>query len=279
VRYALAGVPILPIYDVRDGRCACPHPDECARTGRAGKHPRLPNGVTGASASVDLVRRWWTWWPSANVGAATGHRFDVWDIDLPDADDLLTGYLGDQVGAWPMTRTGSGGTHVFVAPTGQGNRGKFLPDCDWRGRGGYVVLPPSGHATGQTYRWLTPATDIIRPAPVGLLRALVPQPSRATPARGWHASHASGYAHAAIRRECDPVAAMAPDSGRNHALNRAAFNLGQLVAGGLVDEATVTDALTDAARSCELPDREAARTIASGLRAGQRHPRTRRGAA
>src|SRR4051812_32772445 len=95
--YALAGVPILPLYEVRDGRCAC------GRSGcdRPGKHPRTPNGVHSASADPAVVARWWRWWPTANVGAATGHRFDVWDIDLPDAGPLLGKFLGGTAGIWP----------------------------------------------------------------------------------------------------------------------------------------------------------------------------------
>lgn len=274
VRYATAGVPVLPLYEPRPDGCACGRPG----CDRPGKHPRLPRGVHQASTDPDTVARWWRWWPHASVGAATGHAFDVWDIDLPTgaAARLLADHLADT--AAPLARTGSGGTHVFVAATGHGNRAKFLPGCDWRGRGGYVVLPPSRHVSGQPYRWLTPPLPF-PPAPTRLLAAVAPQPLRATPARGWHANARHPYAEAALRRECERVAGMAPDSGRNNALNRAAFNLGQLVAGGVIDAPTAETALADAARACGLGDREAARTIASGLAAGQRHPRTRRGAA
>jgi hypothetical protein len=281
--YVAAGIPVLPLYEIRPGGgCACDRPG----CDRPGKHPRLPRGVHDASAELAQVVRWWRWWPTANVGAATGHLFDVWDIDLPpsEACDLLARYLGDLAASWPSVRTGSGGTHVFVYPTGHGNRAKFLPGCDWRGRGGYVVLPPSGHASGDAYQWLTlpqvnrlgdPGTRVaFPPAPVGLREALQPRPSRATPARAWHANRTAPYAEAALRRECDTLAAMGPDSGRNNALNRAAFNLGQLVAAGHLPEEDAAEALAAAAAACGLGDREAERTIASGLAAGQRHPRT-----
>jgi hypothetical protein len=290
LRYAAAGVPVLPLYEIGpDGTCAC-RQDDCRR---AGKHPRLPRGVHDASTSVDLVARWWRWWPGANVGAATGHAFDVWDIDRTDAAPVLAEYL-DVPDRWPMVRTGGGGTHVFVDTTGLGNRTRFLPDCDWRGRGGYVVLPPSQHESGRRYRWhtplllnidghpgpnITPGAVPVRAASARLLAALCPQPSRATPAAAWHANTTTGYAAAALHRECAQLAGMPPDSGRNNALNRAAFNLGQLVASGILTASEVTAALAHAAAQCRLDDREAARTIASGLAAGQRHPRTRRGAA
>jgi hypothetical protein len=281
---------VLPLYEIHaDGGCACGRID----CDRPGKHPRLPRGVHDASTDSARVAKWWRWWPTANVGAATGYLFDVWDIDLPSdpAWDLLAAFLGDLAESWPSVRTGSGGTHAFVAPTGHGNRAKFVPGCDWRGRGGYVVLPPSGHASGDTYTWLaspqaTPSADpgtarglVFPPAPVRLREALQPRPLRATPARGWHANRTAPYAAAAVRRECDTVAAMGADSGRNNALNRAAFNLGQLVAAGHLGEDTAAEALAAAAAACGLGERESARTIASGLSAGQRSPRTVRGRA
>lgn len=62
--------------------------------------------------------------------------------------------------------------------------------------------------------------------------------------------------------------------GRNHRLNRAAFNLGQIAANGLLDSDTITEQLHTAALGAGLGAREATATIRSGLRAGMRHPRT-----
>jgi len=50
----------------------------------------------------------------------------------------------------------------------------------------------------------------------------------------------------ALKDECDALAAMPKDSGRNNALNRAAFNLFQLVAGGGLDEKPVREQLSAA---------------------------------
>jgi replicative DNA helicase len=57
----------------------------------------------------------------------------------------------------------------------------------------------------------------------------------------------------------------APEGQRNHALNVAAFNMGSLIAAGAVDEVTVVDYLTVAARSAGLDESEIAPTIRSGL--------------
>lgn len=61
---------------------------------------------------------------------------------------------------------------------------------------------------------------------------------------------------------------------RNNQLNQSAFSLGQLVAGGLLDEATVVHALSDAAENVGLRNDEIEGTIRSGLKAGARCPRT-----
>lgn len=82
-----------------------------------------------------------------------------------------------------------------------------------------------------------------------------------------------GYAEAALDDEADRVRS-APSGERNHALNRAAFSLGQLVAGGELTEAQVTTTLEFAARSAGLDEGEILATIKSGLGKGMLNPRT-----
>jgi putative DNA primase/helicase len=86
---------------------------------------------------------------------------------------------------------------------------------------------------------------------------------------------------AAIKAECDPLVAMPRDSGRNNALNRAAFCLGQLVGGGEVSAGDAEHALVDACIANRLVNDDGMRsvlaTITSGMSAGLLHPRTRHG--
>lgn len=114
-------------------------------------------------------------------------------------------------------------------------------------------------------------------------RALVePAAARADPfdsARAYTPGNGRGYAQTALDEECNAVANARPTT-RNHTLNAAAFSLGQLVAGGELDEHLVVRELTAAAELCGL-DRDAgcgpagiAATITSGLRAGRLSPRT-----
>ena len=60
---------------------------------------------------------------------------------------------------------------------------------------------------------------------------------------------------------------------RNAGLNRAAFVLGRLVGGGELAAEVVFGELLLAALATGLGEREAARTIRSGLEAGARAPR------
>lgn len=103
------------------------------------------------------------------------------------------------------------------------------------------------------------------PPPTHAAAVSLPMTSPSDPA-------AARYAHAALRAEVDAVASCA-EGGRNHALNKAAFALEQLVAAGYLDAHVVADALTDAARHAGLGDAEIARTIRSGTRAGAERPR------
>ena len=80
------------------------------------------------------------------------------------------------------------------------------------------------------------------------------------------------YALAAVEAECERVA-NAPQGTRNHALNRAAFSLGQLVAAGALDHTTTELALQQAARQAGLTGSEITATIASGLGSGAETPR------
>jgi hypothetical protein len=272
--YAAAGLPVVPLFEP-DGRGGCVCGTQDCR--RPGKHPRNRGGLSNASTDAGTVAAWWRRWPSANIGGLTGVVFDICDVDSAEGIAAVTPLLGACHGLAPLVRTGSGGWHLLFQPTGLGNRVRFLPGTDWRGQGGYVVLPPSLHATGQRYEFVRQADGELPSVPPALLNTLAPaiQPRVALPPA---VARRSGYGPAALEREAEHVAT-APKGQRNHALNRAAFNLGQLIAAGHLTEAEVTAELAHAATRAGLGATEATRTIASGLQAGQQHPRTGRRAA
>jgi len=123
-----------------------------------GSHRR---GCLDALADVGAVLAWWTEHPDANVAVATGHLVDVIDQDGPE------GAVTYVRGTWPavlgiVTTPRDGGVHRYVAATGRGNGQKLAPGIDYRGRGGYVVAPPSVVA-GRRYTWAQPL-DLTRTA-------------------------------------------------------------------------------------------------------------------
>lgn len=265
--YAAAGIPVLPLHTPGPGgRCSCGRPD-CASPG---KHPRwharlIAAGLRDASTDPDVIRRWWRRWPAANVGLRTGVTVDVCDVDTPQSLDALRDLL-DSADP-PLVRTGSGGWHLYFSATGAHNRVRLLPGVDWRGEGGYVVAPPSVHASGRRYRWVRPLVAIAPPGPPGLIDLLTepPPPPRPLP----RIQHPDRYAAVALANQADRLAG-APVGTRNNTLYRAALSLGRLVAAGMLDERDVAVVLTDAARRAGLSRTEIARTLRSGLTTARR---------
>ncbi|WP_183092923.1 bifunctional DNA primase/polymerase [Nocardioides stalactiti] len=107
------------------------------------------NGCLDGSSNPDVVNGWWNAEPDANIGLATGHRVDVVDIDgLPGQtsrarhwDEVFAKVDADQLAKVLTPRPG--GMHIYVPATGDGNRAGIVPGVDYRGKGGYVVAPPS----------------------------------------------------------------------------------------------------------------------------------------
>lgn len=66
--------------------------------------------------------------------------------------------LSDQV-IGQVTTPRAGGRHLYVRATGQGNGTKLAHGVDYRGRGGYVVAPPSYVVESDyegAYKWTSP---------------------------------------------------------------------------------------------------------------------------
>jgi hypothetical protein len=123
-----------------------------------GKRPLTAQGFKDASLSADVIQGWWAKWPTANIGAPTGLTFDVIDVDGGEGVGAIYGEGGPtlppEIGHVLTTR--AGGHHIYIAPTGRGNKAGFLPNVDYRGAGGYVILPPSIGANGRRYMWTRP---------------------------------------------------------------------------------------------------------------------------
>jgi len=114
-----------------------------------GRHPEPPE-----------IADWFQRWPDANIAVVTGavSGIVVLDLDPGHGADASLAALEREYGPLPETvevRTGGGGRHLYYAHPGQvlHNRVGIAPGIDLRGDGGYVVAPPSIHASGESYRW------------------------------------------------------------------------------------------------------------------------------
>jgi len=131
---AAAGVPVFPCVP-------------------EGKRPLVEHGFREASTDARQVVSWWRRWSGANIGVPTGAASGV---DVVDVDRKATGSgfaafgrareIGLVTGWAALVRTPSSGMHAYYPadpdrpqPSWQAARAHV----DFRGTGGYVVVPPS----------------------------------------------------------------------------------------------------------------------------------------
>ena len=268
-RYAEAGLHVFPLQD-------------------RGKKPREKHiAVYQGTTDLDQITEWWAQWPLANIGCAVGASgLLVPDFDVPTDGFEGAGLLAELTKSYPTTtaKTASGGAHLFYRQpeaAGLGNgRGTLPHGVDCRGAGGYVLLAPSvvvyrgedaakrGLPDGYTgrYSW----ANRLKPAelPALLLDLLKPELPKHNEAKATYRLSVDSFISARLDAERLAVRCAANGS-RNERLNLAAWRLGKLVKAGKLAETEVESALLPEARACGLGEREALRTIASGLRGAQ----------
>jgi hypothetical protein len=231
--------------------------------------------------------------------------------DGDQAADSLATFLGGEVPDTPSWDSTRGGHAFFVADQvrlqkaliaagaeeGTDEKGKGawhlpeLPGLEIR-CGGFKadgktvkqvqsVVPPTPGTDGKPRAWTVSPRTRVAPLPEAayafLERLAAEKARKAKPAAGKGKGKArrrpgESYAMAALRRECDAVAAE-PENNRNNRLNQASFNIGQLVGANALVRSEVESALAAAARTAGLGEQETTKTIKSGLDAGEAKPR------
>lgn len=139
-----------------------------------GKEPLTPHGFKDATTDEAAIREWWSRWPNANLGIATGSvsGLVVLDVDPRHGGDESLRDLEAHHGPLPDTvtaLTGGGGEHrYFALPQGVTVRSRALaPGLELKAEGGYVVAPPSLHPSGRRYEWeVGRSPDELAPAPL-----------------------------------------------------------------------------------------------------------------
>ena len=129
------------------------------------KQPLTTHGFKDASKDQQQIDQWWSRWPDANIGIATGSASGglvVIDLDIDDKKgvdgrETLRKWEAHHgklpVDTWTAI-TGRGGYHYFYHDSATvRNRTGIYKGIDVRGEGGYIVAPPSIHPNGNTYTW------------------------------------------------------------------------------------------------------------------------------
>jgi len=247
-----------------------------------GKTPATPNGFYAATTNPATIARWWGANPAYNIGVRCGAGSRLWVVDLdgPGADVLRC--LIDANSPLPATLIAAtaSGRHLYFGADRDlpSTAGKIGQGVDTRGRGGYVIAPPSVHSSGAVYRWVT---DLAPAAPPDWLIKLATRPTVIinSERRPWSAPiSADAYGRAALASEIEILATTRPGS-RNHQLNASAFSLSQLVAGGVLSASAVSAGLINGCERnglwAEDGPKQCRATIASGAKTGLQHPRGR----
>lgn len=251
IDYVERGFKVFPVHSIVDGACTCKLGAKCESPG---KHPANRNGCKGAAASVDGFPE------GANIGIATGDGFFVLDIDPRHHGDETLAQLEREHGPLPVTPevvTGGGGRHLYFRGALPSSAGRIGPGVDVRGEGGYVVAPPSLHASGRRYEWdlSAPIDDVpIAEAPAWLLACASPSP---------------------LARPIAYVAAMPPSVAGQNGHGAAFAVANKLVNGFGLDASTALGILREHFNPrCEPPwsERELEHKIASAVETGRGEP-------
>ena len=149
--YLDLGWAVYPAHsvDMSTGMCSCGKTDcPCP-----GKHPvgrwteyqdRLP------------TKREVTLWFSrldCNIGMVTGGISKIVVVDI-DGEEGISSAKKLKLDSTLSVRTGGGGVHLYYSSSESvSSKVRALKGIDIRADGGYVIMPPSLHKSGNRYRW------------------------------------------------------------------------------------------------------------------------------
>lgn len=238
-----------------------------------GKRPLTEHGFHDATTDADRVAAWWGRSPGANIGVPTGapSGMVVVDVDVHGPVDgfraFSRAHRADLLDGWQLLiSTPSGGMHAYYRSTPgpvQRSWQAARAGIDFRGDGGYIVVPPSqvsiaGDVVGYRVRRVDAGTSSVLDSD-RLRDFLDPRP---TLRQSINATQRQG---AEVSRLARWVAGRA-EGERNRSLFWAACRLAE---NGL-PTSDALDALGTAASDAGLGEREIIATIRSAYRAA--HP-------
>lgn len=172
LEWAGRGFDVLPLHSIDDdGACTCANP-KCSSPG---KHPRTRHGYKDASRDPEVIDEWFHRWEKSNVGVVPGSGgCVVIDLDPRNIDPTeLDSWMRENehsLAAAPGVLTGNydsaRGRHFWFRSdlAAESGSGQFQAGIEWKARG-YVLVPPSRHASGTTYEVSGGSFDAIPDAP------------------------------------------------------------------------------------------------------------------
>ncbi len=239
LEYVELGYPVFPVCSPLMGQ----HAHGAQPCSSPGKRPLVSwEPYQRTLPTTAEVQQWWGRWPLANIGMATGvlSGIVVLDCDSGEARQLAMERGG--LDKTPAVFTGKpGGVHYWLAhPIDEvRNFASKLPGLDFRGDGGYVLLPPSRHASGAHYRWADNTAGMrAAPVPPWLLEML----------RGARAAD-GGPIGDREAMDYDAILAGADEGGRDDFLFRAACRFRR----DDLPRAAAEAMIRQAARACRPP--------------------------
>lgn len=233
------------------------------------KRPLTEHGFHDATTDPSQAERWWGRYPDANIGLPTGQASGlvVVDVDVhPETDGYAAFGRAHQAGltaGWDvLVSTPSGGMHAYypASPGEQRSWQAAAAGIDFRGDGGYIIVPPSivqNEDSAASYRLARIAGTPPRPVDAsGLREFLDPRPT--PPARP---APPGPRREADVSRLASWVAARG-EGERNRGLFWAACRLAE----NNVPAGDAVEVLSAAASQAGLGQREIAATIRSAYR-------------
>ncbi|MBN9176962.1 MAG: bifunctional DNA primase/polymerase [Microbacterium sp.] len=242
-----------------------------------GKRPLIERGFHAATTDVGQATAWWRRWPAANIGVPTGASSGlvVVDVDVHGPADGQASFdratAAGLTSGWALlVRTPTGGMHAYY-PALPGSEQRSWQagraGVDFRGDGGYIIVPPSARTiegTTALYRVEEVGTGPARSLDAGRLRDFLdprpeprPRPGTWQPVGRDDAERLSRW----LDRQ---------DTDRNLKLFWASCRLAE----GGVPMADALDAVLAAAKS-DFGPREIAATVRSAYRTVRPEPARR----
>lgn len=276
LRYAAQGNYVFPVHSPifeEDGSVKCSCGD--AECNDIGKHPRV-KWSKEATIDPNIIRYWWQKWPNANIGISTGpSHLVVIDLDGLEGIENFKALVGENeipaTAMISMSGREEGGVHFWFRASKNIEINKSISvigdKIDIIAKGGYIVAPPSLHATGNRYQLLS--NEPVEPSelPEWLIELLIrAQNGQVSRDSKWE-EKAESILNQALKK-----IPKAKKGNRRTILNKQAYRVGRII--HLLNADKTRTALRDAAMIMEEPlsPEEIEKTIDDALRDGATKP-------